>query len=192
MYIILDTETTGLSHTNNYKDLEKYDNSRMVQLSYMICDNDFNQIIMKDFIIKRNNFEINNTEFHNITNEISDTDGINLNEVSNEFYKDILNAKYIIAHNAIFDINILKSEFYRNELNHIIDELDNKIIICSMEKTKYIVNAKNKKTNKIKYPSLNELYYYTCGENMTNHHNSKYDVLNLYKSLQMITIQQLI
>ena len=51
MYIIFDTETTGLipkDSSNNYycyKNTVKYDNSRMIQISYEILDYNLNIII---------------------------------------------------------------------------------------------------------------------------------------------------
>ena len=198
MYIILDTETIGLPNCvglpygsyYNYKKLDKYESSRIVQLSYMICDDNFNEIIIKDFIIKRNNFDINNSEFHNITNEISDN-GSDFMIVANEFYKDLQMSTIILAHNAMFDINVLKSELYRNNLDEIIEELEKKVIICTMQHTKLLVNAKNK-YGKIKNPSLAELYYYACKENINNQHNSKYDVINLYQSIKNISVSTIL
>ena len=81
MYLILDTETNGLPDLTgltygsypDYKDLNKYNNARIIQLSYMICDNNLEEKELIDHIIYAENFEINNSEFHNITTEISKT-----------------------------------------------------------------------------------------------------------------------
>ena len=78
MAMFIDTETTGLPDTHNlrwgvypdYKKLDKYANARIVQFSMLITDNQFNFKFLKDYIIKREEFEITNEKFHGITNEL--------------------------------------------------------------------------------------------------------------------------
>ena len=75
MYIIFDTETTGLipkDSSNNfysYKNTVKYDNSRMIQISYEILDYNLNIIISRNFYINEVDI-IQNSQFHNITKEL--------------------------------------------------------------------------------------------------------------------------
>ena len=78
MALIIDIETTGLPNRKElkfgeyplYSDNTKYDNCRIVQISYMLCDNKLEKIEMNDYIIKVN-FNIPNINFHGITNKIS-------------------------------------------------------------------------------------------------------------------------
>ncbi len=196
MYLIVDTETNGLPNTKGleyccyplYNDINKYNTSRIIQLSFMICDNKLNKLNMYDYIIKAENFSINNSEFHGITNEISNKDGSNFDIIIDIFYKELKNCSHIIAHNIGFDINVIKSELYRRHLYHIIIELDKKNLICSMEKFKNTVKAKFKhKSNKIKDPSLKELYKFAFNKEIENAHNSKFDVINLHAAIKKIT-----
>ena len=74
MALFIDTETNGLPNAKNlnlkwgdypfYKLLDRYNNARIVQLSYMITDNQFKQLELIDHIIKRDNYDIKNSEFH--------------------------------------------------------------------------------------------------------------------------------
>lgn len=194
MYLILDTETNGLPDSSglsygvypDYKDLDKYNNARVIQLSYMICDNNLEEKELVDHIIYAENFEINNSEFHNITNEISKADGNSFDVVINLFYNKLKNCEKIVAHNINFDIGVIKSELYRRKLYHIIIELEKKELICTVKKFKYVVKAKNK-YNKIKDPSLKELYNFAFNRELENAHNSKYDVINLHAAVKKIT-----
>ena len=79
-YII--KNTNGLPDKTNvpfgtfpkYNEIHRYNSARIVQLSFMICDDNMNELEKFDFIIKNNDkhsFNITNPEFHNITNEIS-------------------------------------------------------------------------------------------------------------------------
>ena len=188
MALILDTETNGLPNLKglfwgdfpDYKNIEKYDTSRIVQFSMMICDNNFNEILQYDAIVKRDKFDICNTEFHGITNEISDMRGKKFIDIAIEFYGILKTIDCIVAHNIAFDINVIKAELYRYELFHIIDEIDKKNLLCTMKHTKPILKIINK-YGKYKNPSLNELYTFNFGKNIENAHNSLYDVINLHK-----------
>lgn len=195
MYLIIDTETIGLPNFENlkfgefpdYTNLEKYDNARIIQLTFMKTDSILDEIKLNDYIIYSNNeFKVSNTEFHGITNEISKSKGTDYQIIYDIFYKELCECTHIIAHNINFDINVIKSELYRRKLFHIIIELDKKKLICSMKYFKYIIKAKNK-NGKIKNPSLKELYYYAFNKELENAHNSKYDVINLHKAIKKIT-----
>ena len=192
MYLIIDTETNGLPNMHNikygdyplYTNIEKYNTARVIQISFMICDENLNEIEMHDYVIKRQGFDINNYEFHNITNEISDN-GFQFDVVMNIFYEKLKLCKYIIAHNINFDINVIKSELFRRQKYDLISLLENYDTICTVKTFKYIVKAKNK-YNKIKDPSLKELYYYAFKKDIENAHNSKYDVINLHKATKYL------
>ena len=198
MYLFIDTETNGLPNMKNirygdyplYTNIEKYNTARVIQISFMLCDENLKELEMYDYIIKRENFEINNFEFHGITNDISDN-GVNFYEAINIFMKTLEKCKYIVAHNTNFDLNVIKSEFYRRNMIEHIKILTNSQDICTVKKFKYIVKAKNK-YNKIKDPSLKELYYYAFNKELENAHNSKYDVINLQKAVKHLFDEKVI
>jgi|SaaInlV_125m_DNA_1040241.scaffolds.fasta_scaffold06629_1 DNA polymerase III subunit alpha len=188
MALFIDTETNGFPNAKNlnlkwgdypfYKLLDRYNNARIVQLSYMITDNEFNQIELIDHIIKRDNFDINNSVFHGITNDISDN-GIEFDYAFEEFYNSLIKVTHIIAHNIAFDINVIKSELYRRNKIYIINEIDKKILLCTMKHTKGILKINNQ-YGRYKNPSLNEIYRFAFNKDMDNAHNSKYDVINMH------------
>ena len=184
--LIIDVETSGLPSKRNcnYKDLDQYASARIVQLSMMLCNESYEEIMLKDFIVRADGFSIDNSHIHGITNEISMSDGVVFTEVA-EKLKDILSeVSCIIAHNADFDINVIKSELYRNGLSSIIADIENKTVICTMKKTMDMVNAQGRYG--VKFPSLAELYLYVLKEPITNLHNSKYDVINLHKIVKQL------
>ena len=132
MALFIDTETNGLPDMKDMKwgkyplfyDLVKYDSARIVQLSFIVTDKSFNNIDLQDYIIKREGFSINNSEFHSITDEISDKDGIDFNDAFYAFYESLKKTTHIVAHNIEFDVSVIKSELYRRGLYHIIEEID--------------------------------------------------------------------
>ena len=192
MALFLDTETTGLPDTHNlrwgeypyYRKLEKYSNARIVQFSMLITDNKYNFVDVKDYIIKREDFDITNEKFHGITNEISDNLGVSFDVVAIEiFYENLKKVSHIIAHNVAFDVGVIKSELYRRNLQYIIDEIDKKTLLCTMKHMKPILKIINQYGN-YKNPSLNEIYKFNFNKDVENAHNSLYDVLNLHKVVE--------
>jgi len=187
MALFIDTETNGLPDMTNMKwgnypdywDLNKYNTARIVQLSYIVTDYDYNDLYLEDYVIKRENFNITNSLFHSITDEISDTEGVEFNTAFEQFYKNLQKVDYIFAHNIAFDISVIKSELHRRDLTHILEEIDKKTLVCTMKHTRDIVKIVNK-FGKNKYPSMKELYMYCFGKEIENAHNSKYDVINLH------------
>ena len=187
MSLIIDVETTGLpiceglpyGENPPYDNLQMYDSARVVQVSMMLCNEHFEQVDFKDFIIKSNGFIIGNEEFHGITNEISATKGIPFPEIVETLDTYLKQISHIVAHNANFDISIIKSELYRLGMHSIIAEIASKRILCTMKHTKMIVKARN--NYGIKYPSLAELYSFVFNSKIENAHNSKYDTINLHK-----------
>lgn len=186
MALIIDVETIGLPQRDglpygqnpSYEKLNMYDSARIVQVSMMLCNEHFEQVELNDFIIKANDFTIGKSKFHCITNKISTTKGIPFAEVAEVLSTYLKQVTHIVAHNANFDISIINSELYRLGMYSLIAELKTKQILCTMNHTKLIVNAQN--NYGVKDPSLEELYYYVFKQNITNHHNSKDDVINLH------------
>lgn len=193
VFLIIDTETTGLPDTSglpfgkyhHYTKLEKYSTSRIVQISYTLCNSQFDEISSHDFIIKRDNFSIDNHQFHGITNQISDTEGVEFKYSAEDLFQKLKSTEYIFAHNAAFDINIIKSELCRYGLNEVLGLLNMKKIVCTMYLTKPIVKAIGR-SGLQKNPSLAELFRYCHGSDMDNAHNSRYDVLNLLYCLKFL------
>ena len=142
MAMFIDTETIGLPIVKNlnlkwgeypyYKLLNRYDAARIVQLSYMITDEKFNEKEMHDYIVKKENFSIDNSQFHGITNEISLKNGIDFDKIFEIFYEKLKTVTHIIAHNINFDINVIKSELFRRDKIHIIEELEKKTLLCAI------------------------------------------------------------
>ena len=190
MALIIDIETTGfpkcLSYGKypSYEKLEMYDTSRIVQISMMLCNEKFEQIGLKDFIVKADGFTIENSAFHGITNEISANNGISFAEIAEELLLYIKQVSIVIAHNANFDIFIICSELYRAGFYTIIDELKTKKMLCSMKHTKTLVKARN--SYGIKDPSLAELYKFVVKKDIENAHNSKYDTINLHTIIKTL------
>ena len=112
MYLIFDTETTGLPQ--NWKaPLTDFDNwPRCVQIAWQMHDKEGKLIDVKNYIIKPEGYDIpfNAEKIHGISTEIANKKGIDLAIVLNEFVLDVEKSKFVIGHNVSFDNSIIGCE----------------------------------------------------------------------------------
>lgn len=198
LVFIFDIETNGLPTKHEqfgkyhpYNDLSKYESSRIVQMSGLLCKmQDWSIIETQNVIIKADGFPIENDSIHGITYGKSMNEGISFVKAFESFIlPSLYKANYLIAHNVQFDINILKSELYRYKLFETIDYLNKKVAVkCSMSETKNLVKSLNK-YGKLKDPSLKELYHFATGKEIQNQHNALYDVINLHEALKKLNFK---
>jgi DNA polymerase III epsilon subunit-like protein len=144
---------------------------------------------IEDHIVRADDFPIDNSEFHGVTLERSLLEGKPFQELAELFISIFQRSDLIIVHNSDFDMNVLKSELFRYNRLDLITQLETIPVICSMKSTKYIVNSIDRIHNRIKYPSLLELYTFATGKTeMNSQHNSKYDVIHLKEAITQLTI----
>lgn len=109
MFLIFDTETTGLplDYKASYKNIENW--PRMVQISWQLHDANGKLMEVKNYLIKPENYEIPYAvvKLHGITTERANLQGMPLEFVLNEFNEALDKCIYIIGHSIDFDINVL-------------------------------------------------------------------------------------
>lgn len=183
MYLIFDIETTGLIKCEkfnvypDFSDNASYDHARMVQISWVVLDKKFRIILNKTYTIKRDNFNITNDIFHGITNHKSDVYGVNFNIVMLDFYESLKRTKMLVAHNILFDYNVMLNHLHRYALTNIFMEFSNKQLFCtSYESTNLLKLPMLFPCNYYKYPSLQELYTFYFDKKIKNAHDAKADV----------------
>jgi DNA polymerase III epsilon subunit-like protein len=191
LVMVLDLETTGLPITKSFNDyfhysnLDKYDGSRIVQFSWGIYKQNGEKVLLRDFVIKPSGFTIpdKSTKIHGIPHNYAKKYGIELIKVIECLEKDINKINVIVAHNLIFDINVLLSELYRFKNFDLINKLKNINNVCTAQTTKDIIQIKIIINYEYIYklPNLAELYYWCFQEKIEGAHNSKNDVINLSK-----------
>ena len=174
MYLFFDTETTGLPR--NWKapitDLDNW--PRMIQLAYLLSDNDGNKLAGGDFIIKPAGFTIPDeaARIHGISTERALREGLDLQVVLKEFQAAVGRAQYLVAHNIDFDEKIIGSELLRQKLFNPITTADK---ICTMKTSAAVVKISNNRGG-YKWPNLMELYQHLFKTNFSEAHDAVYDV----------------
>ena len=115
MFLIFDTETTGLPLNYNAP-LTDFNNwPRVVQLAWQIHDEKGKFVKAENHVIKPEGFTIpiNASIVHGITTEHALNVGKSLADVLDLFYEDLNKSKYVVGHNVKFDRDITGCEFLR-------------------------------------------------------------------------------
>ncbi len=171
--LFFDTETTGLPKNYNAPISDTSNWPRLVQLSWIMADEDANILSKKDFIIKPNGFVIpkESSEIHGITTDKAEREGFDLSYVLDIFDKGLIQADILVGHNIDFDINVLRSELYRLKRNDYICQKER---LCTMKAT--VDYCKIISRNGYKYPKLQELYRKVFSRDFEDAHNSAADI----------------
>ncbi len=176
MYLIFDTETTGLPKNWNAPITDSDNWPRCIQLAWQVHDELGKLVEVKNFIIKPEGFDIpfNASKIHGISTERALKTGQELTFVLNEFNKALSQAKFVIGHNVNFDLNIVGAEFHRTGIASNMMEM-NKLDSCS-EATATLCQIPGGRGGKFKLPKLQELHQFLFQEEFAEAHNASADV----------------
>jgi DNA polymerase III subunit alpha len=176
MYLIFDTETTGLprnwaapiSDTNNWP--------RCVQLAWQLHDELGNLIEHQDFLIHPDGYNIpfDAERIHGISTELALQQGEKLMEVLIKFNTALSKTKFIVGQNVGFDINIMACEFHRLGIETKLCSMP--ILDTCTEVTANLLQLPGGRGGKFKLPTLTELHQYLFGQPFDEAHNATADV----------------
>src|SRR5690606_16856685 len=175
MYLIYDTETTGLPKDYNAPPTDTDNWPRMVQIAWQLHDKTGKLIENKNFIVRPDGFDIpfNAVQIHGITTEKAMKEGIPLAEVLEEFRNVLKQAQVLGGHNLSFDQGILGAEFVRAGLDYQEIELP---IVDTMELSTEFCQLPGGRYGKFKPPKLSELHEILFGDKFEEAHNASADV----------------
>jgi DNA polymerase III epsilon subunit-like protein len=102
MYLFFDTETTGLP---KYPSSDYRNQPRLVQIAWILADQNKEIISKNSFIIKPDGFRIPTRviKIHGISTDKATRDGVNIYSVLHHFLSDTNYADVLVAHNVAFD-----------------------------------------------------------------------------------------
>ena len=176
MYLIFDTETTGLPR-NWAAPISDTDNwPRCVQIAWQLHDKMGNLIEHQDYIINPEGYDIpfDAEKIHGISTELAQKEGHPLSEVLEKFNEALRKSKFIVGHNLGFDINIMSCEFYRMELVSPMGQMP--ILDTCTEVTASLIKLPGGRGGKFKLPTLTELHEFLFGQKFIEAHNAIADV----------------
>lgn len=176
MYLIFDTETTGIPH-NKTAPIEDLDNwPRVVQLAWQLHDNKGRLLSQHNYIIRPEGFDIpyKAEQVHGISTRRAIEEGHDAEKVLATFRNDLERTSLLVGHNIEFDIAILGAEFLRRQedISTLLsrEKLDTGIVSTEFCQLSGGIGGR------LKMPRLVELHEKLFGEDFGDAHDASYDV----------------
>jgi DNA polymerase-3 subunit alpha len=176
LYLIFDTETTGLP--KNWKaPITDTDNwPRCVQIAWQLHD-DLGQVIEhEDYLVIPDGYDIpfDSEKIHGISTELAIQDGIEVREMLEKFNNALKKSKFIVGQNLGFDVNIMGCELIRYDIESNL--LDIPVLDTCTEHTAKLCQIPGGRGGKFKLPTLTELHEYLFQVPFSEAHNATADV----------------
>jgi DNA polymerase-3 subunit alpha len=176
MYLIFDTETTGLPK-NKKAPLTDFDNwPRVVQIAWQLHDRAGKLLSNENLIVKPDGFTIpfNAEKVHGISTQRALDEGLPLDEVLDRFTEDLNKANLIVGHNIIdFDVKVVGSEYLRIGKENVIATKE--ALDTQLASTEYCA-IPGGRGGQFKWPTLLELHTKLFGTDFGDAHDAAYDV----------------
>ncbi|MDA9257060.1 DNA polymerase III subunit alpha [Flavobacteriaceae bacterium] len=176
MYLVFDTETTGLPKKWNAP-LSDSDNwPRCVQLAWQLHDSKGLLISSHSYLINPDKYNIpyESEKIHGISTALANKIGDDLVSVLDKFILDLNKAGFIIGHNVKFDLNIIGAELLR--INSAVNLLEKDILDTCTELTANVCKIPGGRGGKFKFPTLIEIYSFLFNDSFSEAHNASADV----------------
>jgi DNA polymerase-3 subunit epsilon len=173
MYLIIDSETTGLPQ--NWKapisDLGNW--PRVIQIAWSLYDKTERYIESATYIVRPDGFSIPDDvqRIHGISTERALAEGKQLVTVLQELSAVAEKSDVIVAHNVRFDESVISAEYLRLNLN---PPFAKKRRICTMEKTADFCRIQG--PYGYKWPTLSQLHRKLFNSGYEEAHDAGADV----------------
>jgi DNA polymerase-3 subunit alpha len=176
MYLIFDTETTGLPKRWDAPITDTGNWPRCVQIAWQLHDEMGKIIEHQDYLVQPEGYNIpyDAERIHGISTELAQADGISLSEVLEKFNIALSKSKFIVGQNLKFDINIMGCEFYRLGIESQMSAMP--VLDTCTEVTSSLLKLPGGRGGKFKLPTLTELHSYLFNKPFAEAHNATADV----------------
>ena len=176
MYLIFDTETTGLPKRWDapISDLDNW--PRCIQIAWQLHDNLGNCIEHQDYLVQPEGFNIpyDAEKIHGISTELAQEQGVPLVDVLEKFNAALNKTKFVVGQNVGFDLNIMGAEFIRADIANKLQELP--VLDTCTEHTAELCQLPGGRYGKFKLPTLTELHEFLFNVPFAEAHNATADV----------------
>ena len=177
MYLIFDTETTGLPRNWNAPISDTDNWPRCIQIAWQLHGPLGELLDQSDFLIQADGFDIpfDAEKIHGISTDLSIEQGVPIKDMMNRFESVLAKADFVVGQNVAFDVNIMACEMHRLAMDTSL--LTEKAVLdtCT-EKTAQLCKIPGGRGGKFKLPNLTELHDFLFGEPFAQAHNATADV----------------
>ncbi|MBU1374060.1 MAG: DNA polymerase III subunit alpha [Bacteroidetes bacterium] len=176
MYLIFDTETTGLPKRWDAPITDSDNWPRCIQIAWQLHDEMGKLISHDDYLVRPEGFNIpyDAEKIHGISTELAQEQGISLSEMLEKFNSALNQTKFIVGQNLGFDVNIMGAEFHRLGVDSPLSKLP--VLDTCTEVTASLLKLPGGRGGKFKLPNLTELHQYLFNKPFSEAHNATADV----------------
>ena len=176
MYLIFDTETTGLPKRWDAPITDTDNWPRCIQIAWQLHDAMGNCIESQDYLVQPDGFNIpyDAEKIHGISTELAQEQGVPLAEVLEKFNVALGKTKFVVGQNVKFDLNIMGAEFVRGDVENPLQELP--VLDTCTEHTASLCELPGGRYGKFKLPTLTELHQFLFDTPFGEAHNATADV----------------
>ena len=176
MYIIFDTETTGLPKRWDAPITDTDNWPRCIQIAWQLHDEMGRLVEHQDYLIAPDGFNIpfDAEKIHGISTELAAQDGIPIQEALTKFNEALAKAKFVVGQNIGFDLNIMGCEFHRYGVESPMASMP--LLDTCTEVTAGLLKLPGGRGGRFKLPNLTELHAYLFGVPFAEAHNATADV----------------
>ncbi|HER39824.1 MAG TPA: PHP domain-containing protein, partial [Salinimicrobium catena] len=176
MYLIFDTETTGLPKRWDAPLTDSDNWPRCIQIAWQLHDEAGRVIEHQDYLVQPEGFNIpfDAEQVHGISTELAQEQGVTLKEVLEKFNIALSRSKFVVGQNVGFDVNIMGAEFHRLDMGTSLHELP--VLDTCTETTAQLCCIPGGRGGKFKLPTLTELHEFLFNEPFAEAHNATADV----------------
>ncbi len=176
MYLIFDTETTGLPKRWDAPITDINNWPRCVQIAWQLHDDMGKLIEHQDYLVQPDGFNIpfDAERIHGISTELAQKEGIPLLVVLQKFNEAFSKTKFIVGQNLGFDINIMSCEFHRLGIESPMSTIP--VLDTCTEITASLLKLPGGRGGKFKLPTLTELHQFLFNKPFAEAHNATADV----------------
>ncbi len=176
MYLIFDTETTGLPKRFNAPITDTNNWPRCVQIAWQLHDEVGRCLEHKEYLINPEGFNIpyDAEKIHGISTALAQEQGVSLVKMLEEFNTVLAKAKFVVGQNVNFDLNIMGCEFFRKGINNPLQERP--VLDTCTEHTAALCKLPGGRGGRFKLPTLTELHEFLFNSPFNEAHNATADV----------------
>ena len=176
MYLIFDTETTGLPKRWNAPVTDTDNWPRCIQIAWQLHDAMGNLLEHQDYLVAPDGFDVpfEAEQIHGISTTLAQDQGLPLLEVLERFTKALEKCHFVVGQNVGFDLNIMGAEFHRAGVENLLTQKP--VLDTCTEQTASMCQIPGGRGGKFKLPTLTELHQHLFGEPFGEAHNATADV----------------
>ena len=176
MYLIFDTETTGLPKRWDAPITDTDNWPRCIQIAWQLHDAMGNVVEHEDYLVQPEGFNIpyDAEKIHGISTDLAQQQGVPLAHVLEKFNAALAKTTFVVGQNVGFDLNIMGAEFHRGGVTNNLQELP--VLDTCTELTANLCKLPGGRYGRFKLPTLTELHQFLFNAPFSEAHNATADV----------------